>query len=119
MEINLLVPEKRDLELHHKKERDKRVADRIKAVLLKSEEWTDKNIAVALRIHEETVRTHLDDWLREKKLQGESGGSTGKLNHETHIPHTGVLNCVYYFLPWHGRFQIAIFYFKTSFSTLF
>ena len=82
MEINLLVPEKRDLELHHKKERDKRVADRIKAVLLKSEEWTDKNIAVALRIHEETVRTHLDDWRREKKLQGESGGSTGKLNHE-------------------------------------
>ena len=42
MEINLLEPEKRDLELHHKKERDKRVADRIKAVLLKSENGQTK-----------------------------------------------------------------------------
>ena len=82
MEINLSDSEKKDLESRHKKERDKRVADRMKAVLLKSEKWTDKNIAIALRTHEDTVRTHLDDWCREKKLQGESGGSAGKLNHE-------------------------------------
>lgn len=62
MGINLLDSEKRDLESRHKKERDKRVADRMKAVLLKSEKWTDKNIAIAFCAHEDTVRTHLDDW---------------------------------------------------------
>ena len=37
MEITLTPQEKFDLEIQHKKERDRRVADRIKAVLLCSE----------------------------------------------------------------------------------
>ncbi len=54
--------------------------DRIKAVLLKNEGWSNKQIAQALRIHEETVREHLTDWLSEQKLKPENGGSSSKLS---------------------------------------
>ena len=54
--------EKHELELRHRHEGDGRVRDRIKAVLLKSEGWENKAIAQALRIHEDTVRQHLNDW---------------------------------------------------------
>jgi len=55
------------------------VRDRIKAVLLKSEGWTQRQIAQALRIHEETVRQHIKDWIREEKLKPQNGGSWSKL----------------------------------------
>lgn len=70
---------KKDLELLHRYEGDGRVRDRIKAVLLKSEGWTNKAIAQALRIHEETVRHPLTDWELDEKLKPENGGSYGKL----------------------------------------
>lgn len=72
--------EKRDLELRHRHEGDGRVRDRIKAVLLKSEGWENKAIAQALRIHEETVRQHLNDWTSNRKLKPENGGSASKLD---------------------------------------
>jgi len=72
--------QKKDLELHHRYEGDKRIADRIKAVLLKSEGWKNKAIAQALRIHEETVRQHLTDWSTDEKLKPENGGSYSKLD---------------------------------------
>jgi transposase len=68
------------LETQHRVERDGRVRDRIKAVLLKSEGWTNKAIGQALRIHPETVAGHLQDWVQEEKLKPENGGSEGKLN---------------------------------------
>lgn len=70
---------KKELELRHRYEGDGRVRDRIKAVLLKSEGWKDRDIAQALRIHEETVRQHLKDWSLDKKLKPENGGSYSKL----------------------------------------
>lgn len=70
---------KQELELLHRYEGDRRVCDRIKAVLLKSEGWTNKTIAQALRIHEETVRQHLTDWITDEKLKPENGGSSSKL----------------------------------------
>ena len=54
------------------------MCDRIKAVLLKSEGWTNRTIAQALRIHEETVRQHLTDWITDEKLKPENGGSSSK-----------------------------------------
>lgn len=78
-ELQLSNEEKADLELHHRYEGNGRVRDRIKAVLLKSEGWSNKAIAQALRIHEETVREHLKDWQIAKKLTPENGGSTSKL----------------------------------------
>jgi transposase len=69
-----------DLELRHRYEGNKRVADRIKAVLLKNEGWKNKAIAQALRIHEETVRSYIMDWINHEKLAPENGGSYSKLN---------------------------------------
>ena len=42
-------------------------------MLLNSEGWTNGQIAQALRIHEETVRQHLKDWIREEKLKPQNG----------------------------------------------
>ncbi|MDD4964750.1 MAG: helix-turn-helix domain-containing protein, partial [Gallionella sp.] len=62
MEIKLSVEIKKVLEARHRVERDGQVRDRIKAVLLKSEGWTNSAIAQALRISIDTVGQHLQDW---------------------------------------------------------
>lgn len=80
MEIILTSADKQALEEQHKKERDRRIADRIKAVLLHCEGWTQKQISQALRIRAETVHDHLEDYQRTKKLSPENGGSEGYLN---------------------------------------
>ena len=83
MKIQPLAPSaKAELDKRHRTERDGRIRDRIKAILLKSEGWTDSQIAQALRIHEETVRQHINDWLYEEKLKPENGGSNSKLSAE-------------------------------------
>lgn len=80
MKFEPISPETKEyLERRHRYEDDPRVCDRIKAVLLKSEGWTNKAIAQALRIHEETVRQHLAEWLLDEKLKPENGGSYSKL----------------------------------------
>ncbi len=84
MKIELTIKEKQDLESQHSKERDRRVADRIKAVLLNAEGWTQKQIAQALRIRYETVQDHLNDYNNSKKLNPENGGSESHLTpHQT------------------------------------
>jgi transposase len=84
MKIVLTNIEKEVLEFQHSKERDRRVADRIKAVLLSAEGWTQKQIAQALRIRYETVQDHLNDYQNSKKLQPKNGGSESHLNsHQT------------------------------------
>lgn len=80
MTLQLSTAQKDALETQHRVERDGRVRDRIKAVLLKSEGWTNKAIGQALRIHPETVAQHLEDWAQEAKLKPENGGSAGKLD---------------------------------------
>lgn len=80
MTSQLSTAQKDALETQHRVERDGRVRDRIKAVLLKSEGWTNKAIGQALRIHPETVAGHLQDWAQEAKLKPENGGSESKLN---------------------------------------
>lgn len=80
MKIVLSIKEKEELEIQHSKERDRRVADRIKAVLLNAEGWTQKQIAQALRIRYETVQDHLNDYKNSKKLKPENGGSQSHLN---------------------------------------
>lgn len=77
---SLSEEQKKELELRHRYEGNKRIADRIKAVLLKNEGWENKAIAQALRIHEETVRQHITDWASDEKLKPENGGSYSKLD---------------------------------------
>lgn len=81
MHLSLSKHEKDKLESWHKKEKDKRVADRIKVVLLKSENWDDAIIARALRIKEGTVKQHFKDYLNEK-MKPAGGGSRAKLTEE-------------------------------------
>lgn len=75
MQINLSQNQKEQLEARHKSERDVRICDRIKAVLLNSEGWSNRQIAQALRLHEETVFTHLSDFINLEKLETKNGGS--------------------------------------------
>jgi len=78
--IHLTKKEKSELESRHKKSRDKRECDRIKAVLLSDEGWSSTMIAQALRKHETSIVRHLNDFVRDKKLAPKSGGSDGYLN---------------------------------------
>jgi transposase len=65
-------------------------------VLLKNEGWKNKAIAQALRIHEETVRQHLTDWITDEKLKSENGGSYSKLDDaQTHALDTHISETTY------------------------
>ena len=72
--------ERQELKLRHRGDRDGRVRDRIKAVLLYDEGWAPKDIARVLLISDEAVRHHVDAYKTSKKLRPESGGSEEKLS---------------------------------------
>ena len=59
----------------HKKERDKRIVDRIKVVLLYDDSWTIDKIAKALFIDASTIFRHLEDYKSEKRLHPNHKGS--------------------------------------------
>jgi transposase len=71
-----------ELKTQHKQERDGRVRDRIKAVLLADKGWSPQQIAEALLISDQAVRNHLNDYKKSQKLSPESGGSLEKLSLE-------------------------------------
>ena len=78
--MNFLTDEERaSLQQQHKKERDGRVRDRIKAVLLRDKGWTWMQISDALLLSEETLRLHLKEFQASKKLKPKNGGSEEKL----------------------------------------
>lgn len=81
----LTKEERLQLKDQHKKERDKRICDRIKAVLLYDDNWTLIQIATALLITDEAVRLHVKDYKTSKKLKPENGGSVSKLSKEQEI----------------------------------
>jgi len=74
--------ERASLQKQHKKERDGRVRDRIKAVLLKDEGWTWMQIAHVLLLSEEVLRLHLKEFQASRKLKPENGGSKEKRSNE-------------------------------------
>ena len=80
MKITLTPQQKQQLEQMHDSTRDSRVCDRIKAVLLASEGWSQTMISQALCIHESTVARHLSDYVLSEKLKPENGGSQSKLS---------------------------------------
>ena len=80
--ISLTAEQKSVLESRHRRVRDARECDRIKAVLLRSEGWPIKSIAQALRLSEHSISRHLDDYLRKEKLAPENGGSKSYLTLE-------------------------------------
>ena len=81
--MTFLSDEERDqLKSQHKKERDKRICDRIKAVLMRDKGWTWMQISEALLLSEEVLRKHLKDYKDTRKLKPENGGSKEKLSFE-------------------------------------
>ena len=76
----LTSKERETLIQRHRKERDGRVRDRIKAVLAYDDGYSYSEIAKILLLDDETIRRHIDDYLAKKKLHTENGGSESKLN---------------------------------------
>lgn len=75
----LSIQEEQELRALHRKERDRRICDRIKAILLSNQGWTYLMIAQALMIDDQTVSQHVSDYKKNKKLTSENGGSSSKL----------------------------------------
>jgi transposase len=76
----LTSQERDNLKIQHRQERDKRVCDRIKAVLLADDGWDYKQIACVLLISDESVKQHVQNYLDVRRLKPENGGSFSKLN---------------------------------------
>lgn len=77
----LLTEDERNILIQkHKLERDKRVCDRIKAILLYDEGWTLIQIARVLLITDDTVRQHIKEFKSQRKLKPKNGGSTELLS---------------------------------------
>lgn len=77
----IFTPKEREkLIQRHRKERDKRICDRIKAVLLHDDGYSYSEIAKILLLDDETIRRHIKDYLKHLKLNPENGGSAGKLD---------------------------------------
>lgn len=101
----LTPDEHKALECQHRCEKDRRCADRIKAVLLANKGWSFIRIAEALLLDRETISRHIWEFREEQKLSTKSGGSKGKLTSEqtsdlmAHLEHVTYLKvidiCVY------------------------
>lgn len=74
--------ERTQLKAQHRQERDGRVRDRIKAVLLYDKDWSPQEIAEALLISDQAIRNHIEDYKTSNKLKPENGGSEEKLSEE-------------------------------------
>jgi transposase len=82
MQITLSYSEKLDLKARHKKSRDKRECDRIKAILLFAEDWSIDRIAQAVFKHPTSIIRHLNDYISSKKTTSDNGGSSSCLTDE-------------------------------------
>ena len=76
----LSLGDREDLRRRHRSEKDGRTRDRIKAILLSDKGWSFKAIAEALLLDEETISTHIEAYVKEKKISIKTGGSESKLN---------------------------------------
>jgi transposase len=66
----------------HRMERDRKIGDRMKVVLLADQGESVAEIARFLFIDEQTARRHLKDYFDHDKTGGSSGGSAGQLTPE-------------------------------------
>ena len=80
MSTFLSEPERNTLRAQHRQEKNRRVADRIKAVLLSDKGWSYRQIAEALLIDEQTISRHVEEYKEGQKLTLSSGGSVSKLD---------------------------------------
>jgi transposase len=72
--------EKENLRARHRHERDGKIRDRIKAVLLFDKGWTYEEIAEALLLSDKSIQNHISEYKDTQKLELESKGSLEKLD---------------------------------------
>jgi len=81
MSKNILTEEQREkLRIRHRIERDRRVCDRIKAVLMYDDGYSYVEIAKVLLLTHEAIRKHVADYQNAGKVSTDNGGSTSKLS---------------------------------------
>ena len=80
MERKLSTKERAHLIACHRKERDGKIRDRIKAVLAYDDEYSYTEIARILLLDDETIRRHIKDYFDKNKLAPENGGSESYLS---------------------------------------
>lgn len=68
----LSLEERDKLKIQHRKERDKRICDRIKAVLLFDDGWNYQEIAHVLLLSDEAVKQYIQEYCNSQKLRPES-----------------------------------------------
>jgi transposase len=79
----ILTAKQRDyLKRKHKQERDKRICDRIKAVLAYDEGYSYTEVAEILLLDDKTIRRYVSDYLKKTKLKADHKGSRSKLDDE-------------------------------------
>lgn len=82
MNQKLSAEERKKLIARHRKEKNGKIRDRIKAVLAYDDGYTYSEIAKILLLDDETIRRHIDDYFRKKKLKSENGGSISRLDRD-------------------------------------
>ncbi len=80
MEKIVTLKEREKLVQRHRQERDKRICDRIKAVLLRDDGYSYSEIGRILLLDDETIWHYIEAYLKHQKLTPENGGSKGKLD---------------------------------------
>ena len=66
----------------HKKERDKRIADRLKVVLLIDDGWSFDEVSKALFLDVSTIRAHFEIYVQENRITPNHKGSEPRLSFE-------------------------------------
>ena len=80
MNYKLSTQERIELMNSHRKERDKRKCDRIKAVIAYDDGHSYSEISRWLLLDDETIRRHIEEYFSAKKLLPENGGSESHLS---------------------------------------
>lgn len=80
MDQKLTTKQRKYLKQKHRKEVNKRVCDRIKAVLMYDDGYSYTEIANVLLLDDETIRRHVQDFYKRTKLAPKNGGSKSKLS---------------------------------------
>ena len=60
--------EREEIQARHRLEKDGKIRDRIKTVLLSDKGWSCEKIAEALLISERSIRNHISEYARSKKV---------------------------------------------------
>jgi transposase len=80
--MNLTDTQIAQLRVQHKKEKNGKIRDRIKAVLLINEGYTYEQVAKILLVDDSTIHRHIEEYLESQKLSNNNKGSTPKLNNQ-------------------------------------